>query len=93
MFSNVTVDIAFPYRSFVFSQSNCEVYASLTDVGITRTIKLHYYMLHPGSNHLLKNSSFNLYVLSEYELISSWIFVYCILQHTEMELIKNVSKW
>ena len=60
---------------------------------ITRTIKLHYYMLPPGSNHLLKNSSFNLYVLSEYELISSWIFVYCILQHTEMELIKNVSKW
>ena len=33
MFSNVIVDIAFPRRSFVFSQSSCEVYASLTDVG------------------------------------------------------------
>ena len=33
MFSNVIVDIAFPRRSFVFSQSNCEVSASLTDVG------------------------------------------------------------
>ena len=27
------VDIAFPRRSFVFSQSGCEVSASLTDVG------------------------------------------------------------
>ena len=33
MFSNVIVDIAFPRRSFVFSQSGCEVPASLTDVG------------------------------------------------------------
>ena len=33
IFSNVIVDIAFPRRSFVFSQSNCEVSASLTDVG------------------------------------------------------------
>ena len=33
MFSNVIVDIAFPRRSFVFGQSSCEVYASLTDVG------------------------------------------------------------
>ena len=33
MFSNVVVDIAFPRRSFMFSQSNCEVSASLTDVG------------------------------------------------------------
>ena len=33
MFSNVIVDIAFPRHSFVRSQSNCEVYASLTDVG------------------------------------------------------------
>ena len=33
MFSNVIVDIAFPRRSFVFSQSSCEVTASLTDVG------------------------------------------------------------
>ena len=33
MFSNVIVDIAFPRRSFVFSQSSCEVSASLTDVG------------------------------------------------------------
>ena len=33
MFSNVIVDIAFPRRSFVFSQSGCEVSASLTDVG------------------------------------------------------------
>ena len=80
MFSNVIVDIAFPRRSFVFSQSSCEVSASLTDVGgvavgaidliycslsvprfvsvfdvsqYARTIKLHYYRLPPGSNHLL----------------------------------------
>ena len=33
MFSNVIVDIAFPHRSFVFSQSGCEVSASLIDVG------------------------------------------------------------
>ena len=33
MFSNVIVDIAFPRRSFVFSQSSCEVSASLTNVG------------------------------------------------------------
>ena len=33
MFSNVIVDIAFPRRSFVFSQSSCEVSASLTDIG------------------------------------------------------------
>ena len=33
MFSNVIVDIPFPRRSFVFSQSSCEVSASLTDVG------------------------------------------------------------
>ena len=33
MFSNVIVDIAFPCHSFVRSQSNCEVSASLTDVG------------------------------------------------------------
>ena len=33
LFSNVTVDIAFPRHSFVFSQSGCEVSASLTDVG------------------------------------------------------------
>ena len=33
MVSNVIVDIAFPRRSFVFSQSSCEVSASLTDVG------------------------------------------------------------
>ena len=33
MFSNVTVDIAFPLRSFVLSQSSCEVFAGLTDVG------------------------------------------------------------
>ena len=33
LFSNVIVDIAFPRRSFVFSQSGCEVSASLTDVG------------------------------------------------------------
>ena len=32
LFSNVIVDIAFPRRSFVFSQSSCEVSASLTDV-------------------------------------------------------------
>ena len=32
MFSNVIVDIAFPCRSFVFSQSSCEVSASLTNV-------------------------------------------------------------
>ena len=30
LFSNVIVDIAFPRRSFVFSQSGCEVSASLT---------------------------------------------------------------
>ena len=33
MFSNVIADIAFPCRSFVFSQSSCEVSASLTFVG------------------------------------------------------------
>ena len=33
MFSNVIVDIAFPGRSLVFSQSSCEVSASLTDLG------------------------------------------------------------
>ena len=33
MSSNVIVDIAFPRRSFVLSQSSCEVSASLTDVG------------------------------------------------------------
>ena len=33
MFSNVIDDIAFPRRSFVFSQSSCEISASLTDVG------------------------------------------------------------
>ena len=31
--SNVIVDIAFPRCSFVFSQSSCEVSASLIDVG------------------------------------------------------------
>ena len=31
MFSNVIVAIGFPRRSFVFSQSSCEVSASLTD--------------------------------------------------------------
>ena len=33
MFSNVIVDIAFPRRSFVFSQSGCEVSASLINLG------------------------------------------------------------
>ena len=33
LFGNVIVDIAFPHRSFVFSQSGCEVSATLTDVG------------------------------------------------------------
>ena len=33
MFRNVSVDIAFPRRSFVFSQSSCEVSASITDIG------------------------------------------------------------
>ena len=33
MFSNVIVDIAFPRRSFVFSQSSCEVSAGVTDIG------------------------------------------------------------
>ena len=33
LFSNVIVDIAFPRRSFVFSQSGFEVSASFTDVG------------------------------------------------------------
>ena len=36
MFSNVIVDIAFPRRSFVFSQSNCEV---LLHVFVFLTIK------------------------------------------------------
>ena len=31
--SDAIVDIAFPRRSFVFSQSSCEVSASLTDIG------------------------------------------------------------
>ena len=34
MFSNVIVDIAFPQRLFVFSQSSFEVSASVTDVAI-----------------------------------------------------------
>ena len=33
VFSNAIVDIAFPRCSFVFSQSSCEVSASLTGVG------------------------------------------------------------
>ena len=33
MFSNVIVDIAFLGRSFVFSQSGCEVSASLINLG------------------------------------------------------------
>ena len=33
MFSGVIVDIAFPRRSFVFSQSSCEVSASLINLG------------------------------------------------------------
>ena len=33
MFNNVIVEIIFPRRSFVFSQSSCEVSDSLTDVG------------------------------------------------------------
>ena len=32
-FSNVIGDITSPLRSFVFSQSSCEVSASLTNVG------------------------------------------------------------
>ena len=32
MFSNMIVGIAFLRRSFVFSQSSCKVFASLTDV-------------------------------------------------------------
>ena len=36
VFSNAIVDIAFPRCSFVFSQSSCEVSASLTDVGGVR---------------------------------------------------------
>lgn len=44
MFSNVIVDRTFPHRSFVFSQSSCEVSASLTDVGgvAVRAIHLIY---------------------------------------------------
>ena len=47
MFSDVIVDIAFPRRSFVFSQSTCEVSASLTDVGgvAVGTIDLIHYDL------------------------------------------------
>ena len=47
MFSNVIVDIAFPRRSFVFSQFSCEVSASLTDVGgvAVGAIDLIYYSL------------------------------------------------
>ena len=33
VFSDAIVDIAFPRCLFVFSQSSCEVSASLTDVG------------------------------------------------------------
>ena len=32
MFSNMIVDKTFPHRSFVFSQSSCEVSASRTDI-------------------------------------------------------------
>ena len=44
MFSNVTVDIAFPRFSFVFSQSSYEVSASLTNIGgmAVRAIDLIY---------------------------------------------------
>ena len=47
MFSNVIVDIAFPRCSFVFSQSSCEVSASLTNVGgvAVRAIHLIYCFL------------------------------------------------
>ena len=33
MFSNVIIEITFPRRPLVFSQSCCEVSASLSDVG------------------------------------------------------------
>ena len=33
MWNNVIVDIAFPRRLFVFSQSSCEISATPTDVG------------------------------------------------------------
>ena len=41
MFSNVIVDIAFPLRSFVLSQSSCEVFAGLTDVGQSEQLILY----------------------------------------------------
>ena len=49
MFSNVIVDIAFPRLSFVFSQSSCEVSASLTGVG--------YFLLNYRLSHTLGISS------------------------------------
>ena len=47
MFSNVIVDIAFPLRSFVLSQSSCEVSASLADVrgaAVGATDLIHCYL-------------------------------------------------
>lgn len=38
MFSNVIVDKTFPHRSFVFSQSSCEISASRTDILTLRKV-------------------------------------------------------
>ena len=56
MFSNVIVDIAFPRHLSVFSQSSCEVFASLIDVGgmamgaidLNITAKLTNQCIHTG---------------------------------------------
>ena len=55
MLSDAIVDIAFPRRSFVFSQSSCEVSASLTDVGgvaVGATDLMSWLFQSPGSTRL-----------------------------------------
>ena len=42
MFSDVIVDITFPRRSLVLSQSCCEVSASLFDVGCVAVILIDF---------------------------------------------------
>ena len=62
MFINVIVDIAFPCRSFVFSQSSCEVSASLTDVeGV--------------AVEQLRNTVPCLFLSSSLSLVSNWCSV------------------
>ena len=63
MFSNVIVDIAFPRRSFVFSQSNCEVllhvFVFLTIKATIATIQLQRGRKPTHTDRLLDESSYN----------------------------------